>query len=86
MAMAMHRYETAHIAQWRRFRALFDATKRHHRVSIAADSCNRSRMCRFFYAFFHRQLVQKGCRLMLRPLFSIGVCVCFWPLVTNGLL
>ena len=27
----------------------------------------------FFFEFFHCQLVKKGCRLMLRPLFSIGV-------------
>ncbi len=73
MAMAMRRYVTAHIAQWRRFRALLDATKRRHRAKIAADSCNWSRMCQFFTSFFHCQLVQKGCRLTLRPLFSIGV-------------
>ncbi len=73
MAMAMRRYVTAHIARWRRFRALLDATKHRHRVSIAADSCNRSCMCRFFTSFFHCQLVQKGRRLTLRLLFSIGV-------------
>jgi hypothetical protein len=69
MAMAMRRYVTTHIARWRRFRALLDG----HRVSIAADSCNRSCMCRFFTRFFHFQLVQKGHRLTLRHLFSIGV-------------
>ncbi len=52
MAMAMHRYVTAHIAQWRRFRTLLDATKRCHWASIAADSCNRSRVCLFFTSFF----------------------------------
>ncbi len=52
MAMAMHRYITAHIAQGRRFRALLDATKCCHRASIAAYSCNRSRICRFFMSFF----------------------------------
>ena len=52
MAMAMRRYVTTHIAQWRRFRALLDATKCHHRVSIAANSCNRSCVCRFFTSFF----------------------------------
>jgi hypothetical protein len=36
MAMALRRYATAHIARWRRFRALLDATKRRHRASIAA--------------------------------------------------
>jgi hypothetical protein len=36
MAMAMRRYVTMHIARWRRFRALLDATKLCHRASIAA--------------------------------------------------
>jgi hypothetical protein len=52
MAMAMRRYVTAHIARWRRLRALLDATKRCHQASIVADSCNRSRMCQFFTSFF----------------------------------
>ncbi len=73
MAMAMRQYVTMHIARWRRFRALLDATKRHHRASIVADLCNRSRICRFFMSFFFVKIVQKGHRLMLRPLFSIGV-------------
>jgi hypothetical protein len=51
MAMAMRRYVTAHIAWWRRFRALLEATKRHHRASIAANRHNRSRMWRFFTSF-----------------------------------
>jgi hypothetical protein len=51
MAMVMHRYVTAHIARWRRFRAFQNATKRHHRASIAADNDNWSRMCWFFYVF-----------------------------------
>ncbi len=59
MAMAMRRYITAHIAWWRRFRALLDATKRHHQASIAANSCNRSRMCRFFMSFFIVNLYKK---------------------------
>jgi hypothetical protein len=73
MAMATHRYVTVHIAQWRRFRALLDATKHHHQASIVADCCNRSRMCRFFTSFFTVKTVQKGHRSTLRPLFSIGV-------------
>ncbi len=59
MAMAMRQYVTAHIAQWRRFRALLDATKRHHWVSIAANSCNRSCMCQFFTSFFIVNLYKK---------------------------
>ncbi len=52
MTMATRRYVTLHIARWRRFRALLDATKRHHWASIAANCCNRSCMCRFFTSFF----------------------------------
>ncbi len=59
MAMAMCRYVTAHITQWRRFRALLDATKRCHRTSNAANSCNQSHMCRFFTSFFIVNLYKK---------------------------
>ncbi len=52
IAMATHRYVTVHISQWRRFKALLDTNKRHHWASIAANRCNRSRMCRFFLSFF----------------------------------
>ncbi len=51
MTMAMRRYVTAHIAWWRRFRALLEATKRRHRASIAANRHNRSQMCRFIRSF-----------------------------------
>ncbi len=78
MAMAMCRYVTAHIAQWKRFRALLDATKCHHRASIAANSCNWSCMCRFFTSFFIINSYKKGGRSMLRPLFSIGVLHIEW--------
>jgi hypothetical protein len=59
MAMAMRRYVTAHIAQRRRFRALLDATKRHHPANIAANSCNWSRICRIFTRFFIVNLYKK---------------------------
>ncbi len=64
MAAAVRRYNTAHITQWRRSRALVETTRHHNRASIAANSCNRSRIRRFFWVFF---------MLTLRPLFSIGV-------------
>ncbi len=67
MAKAMRRYVTVHITRWRRFRALLDATKRHHWASIAADHCNWSCMCRFFFSFFIVNSYKKGHRLMLRP-------------------
>jgi hypothetical protein len=72
MATAMRRYNTTRIAQYRRLRAFLDATKRCHWAIIAANSCNQSSLPQFF-EFFHRQLVQKGRGLMLRPLLSIGV-------------
>ncbi len=59
MAMAMRRYVTVHIAQWRRFRALLDATKRRHWASIMANSCNWSHMSRFFTVFFIVNLYKK---------------------------
>jgi hypothetical protein len=59
MAMAMCRYVNAHIAQWRRFRSLLDATKRRHQASIAADRCNQSCMCLFFTIFFIINLYKK---------------------------
>jgi hypothetical protein len=59
MAMAMCWYVTVYIAQWRRFRALLDATNCHHWASIVANSCNRSRMCRFFTSFFIFNLYKK---------------------------
>jgi hypothetical protein len=59
MAMATRQYVTVHIARWRRFRALLDATKRHHWASIAANHCNRSCMCRFFLSFFIVNLYKK---------------------------
>ncbi len=51
MAMAMHRYVTAHIAQWRRSRASLEATERHHWVSIVSDNINRTWLRRFFLIF-----------------------------------
>ncbi len=73
MAAAVHQYNTACIAQWRRSRALLEATGRRHQASIAANSCNWSCLPQFFSKFFHRKLVGIGCGWMLRPLLSIGV-------------
>jgi hypothetical protein len=72
MAMAMRRYVTAHIAQWRRSRASLEATGRRHRVSIMSDNINRTWLRRFFYVFIIKT-VGKGHGSMLRPLFLIGV-------------
>ncbi len=52
MAAEVRRYNTTRIAQWRRSRALVEATGHCHRASIAANTCNWSRKCRFFPSFF----------------------------------
>jgi hypothetical protein len=52
MAMAMRQCVTVHIARFRRFMALEDATKRYHQASIAANCCNLSCMCRLSMSFF----------------------------------
>jgi hypothetical protein len=51
MAAAVHWYDTAHIAQRRRSRAVVVATGCHHWVSIAANSCNWSCIRQFFQCF-----------------------------------
>jgi hypothetical protein len=51
MAAAVRRYNTACIAQWRRSRALVEATGRRPRASIAANSCIWSHMRRYFLVF-----------------------------------
>ncbi len=42
MAMAMHRYVTTRISQWRRSRASLEATGCRHRASIMSDNINRT--------------------------------------------
>ncbi len=51
MAMAMHRYVTACIAQWRRSRASLEATGCYHRASIMPDNINWTWLRRFFSMF-----------------------------------
>ncbi len=77
MAMAMHRYVTARIAQWRRSRASLEATGRRHRASIMSDYINWTWLRRFFYVFIVKT-VGKGHGLTLRPLFLIGVWQINW--------
>ncbi len=72
MAMVMRRYVTAHIAWWRRFGALLDATKRHHRASIAANSCNWSCMCRFLRVFSSSTCTKRLQVDAKAPVFNIG--------------
>jgi hypothetical protein len=56
MAMAMRRYVTAHIAQWRRSRASLEATGRHHRASIMSDNINQTWLRHFFLMFSSSKL------------------------------
>ncbi len=72
MAAAVRRYNTACISQWRRSRALLEATGRHHRASIMSDNINRIWLQHFFYVFIVKT-IGKGHGSTLRPLFLIGV-------------
>jgi hypothetical protein len=51
MAMAMRRYVTARIPQWRRSRASLEATGRHHQASIMSDNTKGTQLHLFFYVF-----------------------------------
>ncbi len=51
MAMAMRRYVTTRIAQWRRSRPSQEATGCRHRASIMSDNINRTWLWRFFFMF-----------------------------------
>jgi hypothetical protein len=72
MAMAMRRYVTVHVAQWRRSRASLEATGCCHRASIMSDNINRTWLRCFFYVFIVKT-VGKGHGLTLRTLFLIRV-------------
>ncbi len=73
MAAAVHRYNTAHITRWRRFWALLEATKCCHQVSIAANRCNWSRMCRFLCIFSSSTCIKRS-RVELKTLvFDKGI-------------
>jgi hypothetical protein len=48
MAMAMHRYVTAQVAQWRTSRASLEATGCPHQVSIMSDNINWTWLGCFF--------------------------------------
>jgi hypothetical protein len=56
MAMAMRRYVTARIAQWRRSRASLEATGRHHWASIMHDNIVRTWLRWFFLMFSSSKL------------------------------
>ncbi len=77
MAMAMRRYVTARIPQWRRSRASLEATGRCHRASILSNNINWTWLGCFFYVFIVKT-VGKGHGSTLRPLFLLGVWHINW--------
>jgi hypothetical protein len=72
MAMAMHRYITAQISQWRRSRASLEATGRRHQASIMPDNIHRTWLRHCFNVFIVKT-IRKGHGLMQRTLFLIEV-------------
>ena len=60
MAIAMRRYNTARIAQWRGSRASLEATGCHHRASTCSDSHQSDTPTPVLFDDFHRQIVEKG--------------------------
>ncbi len=73
MAAAVHQYNTALIAQWRRSRALLEATGRRHQASIMSNNIKPDMATTVFFDVFILKTIGKGHGSMLRPLFSIGV-------------
>ena len=69
MAIAMRRYYTAHIAQWRRFVAFMEATKHCHQASTHSDIIKGTHQLRLFWKFHQ----EKGLKLTCWPLITIGV-------------
>ena len=51
MAIAMRRYDTVHIAQWKRSRASLEATGCHHQSSTCSDSINWTCQHQFSWCF-----------------------------------
>ncbi len=73
MAMVMHRYVTARIAQWRRFRASLEATGRRHWASIMSNNINQTWLRCFFWCF-HSQNHRKRSRVDTKtPVFNRGM-------------
>jgi hypothetical protein len=73
MAMAMRRYVTACIAQWRRSRASPEATGRHHRASIMSNNI-KGKWVRLFFYVFHCQNCRKRSRINTKtPVFNRGM-------------
>ncbi len=72
MAMAMHRYVTSRIAQWRRSRTSLEATGCCHWASIMPDNMVGTWL-RCFFDVFIIKTIGKSHGPTLRTLFLIGV-------------
>jgi hypothetical protein len=73
MAMAMRRYVTMRIIQWRRSRALLEATGCCHWASIMSNNIKGTWLQRFF-SVFHGQNRRKRSRVDAKtPIFNRGV-------------
>ncbi len=73
MAVAVHQYNSARITQWRRSRALLEASGCRHRASIMSNNIKPDMATTVFFDVFLVKTVGKGHGSTLRPLFSIGV-------------
>ncbi len=73
MAMAMGRYVTAHIAQWRRSRASLEATRRHHWESIMPYNIHQTWLRRFFWCFHHQNRRKRSWADAKNPVFDRGM-------------
>ncbi len=73
MAMAMRRYVTAHIPQWRRSRASLEATVRHHRASIMPDDINGHGYNGFFQCFHCHNRRKRSPVDAKNPFFNRGM-------------
>jgi len=60
LVVAVRRYDTKRIAQWRGTRATPEATGCHHWANIAADRMNRSRKSQFFPSIFIVDPLKRG--------------------------
>ncbi len=74
MAAAVHQYNTVRIAQWKRSRALLEATGCHRWVSIMSNNIKPDMATTVFFNVFIVKTVGKGHGLMLRPpVFNRGI-------------
>ncbi len=73
MAAAVHQYNTACIAQWRRSRAILEATGCRHWASIMSHNIKPDMAMMVLFDVFIVKTIGKGNGSMLRPLFLIRV-------------